>query len=324
MKNIIVIGGGTGTFVVLSSLKNYPVNLKAIVSMADTGGSTGKLRDEYGVLPPGDVRQCLSALSQTPLLRDLFNFRFRGGSLAGHNFGNIFLTALEKVTGSFKEAVLASAKILNVKGQVLPSTLDKINLCVKLENKKRVCGESNIDEVRGWNGNLRIKKAYLSPKGRLTKEAKEALITADAIIFGPGDLFTSIIPNLLLFGFIAAMKNSKAKKIYVCNLMTKFGQTNGFTVSDHVREVERYLGKKVLDFVLYNKKRPPSKISAYYKKEKEFFVEPDPKNFSKKIKFIGLDLLNKKIVQAVSSDVLRRSLIRHDPIKLAHAILKII
>lgn len=322
-KNIVIIGGGTGTFVVLSALKKYPLKLSAIVSMADSGGSTGRLRDELGVLPPGDVRQCLVALSQTPLLRDLFNYRFKSGSFSGHNFGNLFLAALEKLTGSFLQAVLEASKILNIKGEVIPVTTDKVNLCAKLENDKIIFGESNIDRAFGFYGNLKIKKAYLKPKGEITPEARAAILKANAIILGPGDLYTSLIPNLLVFGVKETIRKSKAKKIYICNLMTKFGQTNGFSVFDHVLTLEEYLGKNVLNFVFYNIKKPSPLILKKYKRKKEFFVEPDQENFPKNITFLGKDLLNKKIVQKVKGDYLRRSLIRHDPEKLAKALLTI-
>ncbi|MEW6407706.1 MAG: gluconeogenesis factor YvcK family protein [Patescibacteria group bacterium] len=323
MKNVVVIGGGTGTFTVLSGLKKYPVKLKAIVSMADSGGSTGRLRDELGVLPPGDVRQCLVALSQAPRLRDLFNYRFRSGSLSGHNFGNLFLAALEKLTGNFQQAVLEASKILNIKGEVIAVTTDKVNLCAKLEDGKVIFGESNIDRAFGFSGKLKIKKAYLKPQGKITLKARKAIITANAIILGPGDLYTSIIPNLLVAGVCNAIKKSKAKKIYICNLMTKFGETHGFNVSNYVLTLEKYLGKNVLNFVLYNTKKPAKPILDHYKKEKEFFVEIDPENFPSNIKFIGKNFLNKEIVQRCQG-VSVSHLVRHNPDKLAETILKII
>lgn len=324
-KNIVVIGGGSGVFATLSALKKYPsLNLKAIVSMADSGGSTGRLRDELGVLPPGDIRKCLVALSASSTLRDLFNYRFRSGSLSGHSFGNIFLAALEKLTGSFKKAVLTAAKVLNVRGEVIPVTTDKVNLCVKLEDGKEICGESNIDNVKGFDGRLKIKSAYLRPQGKITPEAKKAILTSRAIILGPGDLYTSIIPNLLVLGVVSAIRKSRAKKIYICNLMTKFGETHNFCVSDFVEVIEKYLGKGVLDFVLYNTKKPPQKILKHYQKEKSYFVFPDVKNFSPDIQFIGKNLLNTKIVHNKNKISSSSFLVRHSQQKLGRAILEII
>lgn len=321
-KNVVVIGGGTGTFTVLLSLKKYKdLNLFAIVSMADSGGSTGRLRDELGVLPPGDIRQCLVALSHSDkLMRDLFCYRYKKGSLSGHNFGNIFLATLEKITGSFKKAVLFSSKILAIQGEVIPVTCSKINLGVKLENGKTIIGEDKIDNVKGFDGRLKIVNAFLKPNAKITPEARKAIRKADAIIIGPGDLYTSIIPNLLVLGVREAIKKTAAKKIYVCNLMTKFGQTNNFSVSDHVEIIEKYLGKGILDLVIYNTQKPREQILKYYKKSKEYIVTPDPKNFQANIRFVGKNLLSKKIVQKVLGDKTKRSLIRHSQEKLGQII----
>ncbi len=323
-KHIVAIGGGTGTFTVLSGLKKYPVNLTAIVSMADSGGSTGRLRDELGVLPPGDVRQCLVALSQSPRLRDLFSYRFSTGTFKGHNFGNIFLAALEKVTGSFKEAVLESAKILNISGAVIPVTEDKVHLWVELENGQVVKTEDNVDRVVGFDGNLRISRAYLKPHARITPEAKKAILGADLIVIGPGDLYTSIVPNLVVLGLKEAIKQSHAKCVYVCNLMSKFGQTQGFGVIDHLAVIEKYLGKNRVNWVLYNTQKPSQNILGAYKKEKGHFIEFDGIGALRGAQFIGQNLLNTKIVQHVKSDALKRSLIRHNSEKLAKEIMRIL
>lgn len=317
-RNIVVIGGGTGTFTVLSSLKKYGnLNLSAIVSMADSGGSTGRLRDELGVLPPGDVRQCLVALSRSDkLMRDLFCYRYQKGSLSGHSFGNIFLATLEKITGSFKKAVLESSKILSIKGKVIPVIEKKVSLGVKLKNGKIILGENQISNVKGFDGRLKIKTAFLKPKAKVTLEAQKAIKNADIIIICPGALYSSIIPNLLALGICDTIRKSRAKKIYICNLMTKFGQTNRFKVSDHVREIEKYLGANILDCVIYNTKKPSDKILRYYQKSKEYFVEPDPQNFKSTICYIGRNLLSNRIVQKIPGDRLKRSLIRHDQLKL--------
>ncbi|HLD00008.1 MAG TPA: gluconeogenesis factor YvcK family protein, partial [Patescibacteria group bacterium] len=239
MKRIVVIGGGTGTYTVLSGLKEYPVHLSAVVAMSDNGGSTGVLRDELGVLPPGDIRRSLIALSESPqIIRDLFNYRFESGGLEGHSFGNLFLTALEKVTGNFEEAVKEAGKILSIRGDVIPATLHNTHLYAKLEDGTVIEGETNID-IPKHDGRLRIKDVALKPKARVTKSARTAIQEADLIVLSPGDLFTSLIPNLLILGIPEAIRASKAKVVYCCNLTTKHGETNGFTVDDFVSTIER-------------------------------------------------------------------------------------
>lgn len=290
-KQVVVIGGGTGTFMVLSALRDYNLNLTAIVSMADDGGSTGVLRDQYGVLPPGDVRRALVALSQeSKTLRELFNYRFGGGDLAGHSFGNIFLTALEKLTGNFGSAVSEASRILNLKGRVLPVTLNNIRLNAKLADGKILKGETKIDipQMGAQRARAKIDKVWLSPSAEINPEAKKALLVADLIIIGPGDLYTSLIPNLLVRGVSETIKKSKAKKVYVCNLMTKYGETHGFRAEDFISEIERYLGKNVLDYAVFNRRSPPASILARYKKEKAEFIEP-PKPSAK---YILADLLD--------------------------------
>jgi len=268
------MGGGTGTFVVLSALKNYPVELTAIVSMADDGGSTGMLRDQYGVLPPGDARRALVALSESSeTLRELFNYRFQKGSLAGHSFGNIFLSALEQLKGNFGAAVEEASQVLNVKGRVLPVTLSNVRLFAELADGKILKGETNIDIPR-TKIRAKIKKVWLSPGAKINSEAREAIARADLIVIGPGDLYTSLIPNLLVRGAPEAIKKSKAKKVFVCNLMTKFGETHGFRAEDFIEEIEKYLGKNVLDYAVFNNKKPHPKTLARYKKEGAEFIEP--------------------------------------------------
>lgn len=313
IQKVVVIGGGTGIFPVLSGLKRYPVDITAIVSMADDGGSTGVLREEFGVLPPGDVRRALVALSwEEELLCRLFNYRFEKGSLKGHNFGNIFITALCKIfNDDFEKAIDATAKILNIKGRVIPVTLDKARLCARLEDGSLIVGETNID-IPKHNGNLKIEKVFLRPSCKINQRAKEAILKANILIIGPGDLYTSIIPNLLVKGVSEAIKKSKAKKIYILNLMTKFGETNNFRAIDFLNEIEKYLGKDVLDFVVLNKKQPPDKVLKKYRKNKAFFVEYSKEDFEgKKIKLIEANLLR-------GGDFLR-----HDPQKTAKVILKI-
>lgn len=289
-RNMVVIGGGTGTFTVLSALKDYDFNLTAIVSMADDGGSTGILRDQYGVLPPGDVRRALVALSGSDTLRDLFNYRFSKGDLAGHSFGNIFLSALEKIKGDFASAVKEASQILNIRGSVFPVTLDNIRLYAKLTDGKILRGETNIDIPR-TKIRAKIKKIWLSPKARINPEAKRAILSTDLIVIGPGDLYTSLIPNFLVRGVPEMIKKSRAKKVFVCNLMTKFGETNGFRAEDFVSEIEKYLGESVLDYAIFNSKKPAPAVLTKYKKENAEFVQP-PTLYSERPKYILANLLD--------------------------------
>ncbi len=322
IKKIVTIGGGTGHFALLSGLKEYPFEIKAIVSMADHGGSTGRLRDELGVLPPGDIKQCLVALSSSPkILRDLFLYRFNRGSLRGHSFGNLFLSALEKSAGSFERAIEEASKILAIKGKVIPATLDKIELVAVLENGKKVFGEEKIDTLKP--SKTKIKQVFLEPSGKINKQAKKAIKEASAIIIGPGDLYTSIIPNLLVEGMEQALESSKAKKILVTNLMNKRGQTPDFSVYDYLRIIEEYSFKGLFDIVIYNTKKPSKKTLERYKKEGDFveFKEP-PKNV--KTKFLGFSLLSEKTFKQTKADKVKRSLIRHNPKKLAQAIISVI
>jgi uncharacterized cofD-like protein len=316
-KKIVVIGGGTGTFTVLSGLKKYPLELSAIVAMADNGGSTGILRDELGVLPPGDVRQCLVALSHSDqLMRDLMNYRFSNGGLKGHSFGNILLSALEKVTGNFDQAVDKASEILRIQGKVIPATLNKVNLIAELQDKK-IVGECAIRSSELAN----FKKISLQPKAKANPKAINAIKNADAIIIGPGDFYSSLIPNMLVSGIPKAIKETKAKKIYICNLMTKSGHTSGFTVKRFTEEIEKYMDCE-FDYVVFNKKIPdPEILKKYsYQGEKTTIADKDlPKD-----KFIGENLINERFPQPQKNDFLKRYLIRHNPDKLAKIILKLL
>ena len=279
---------GTGTYITLG-LKEYPVNLSAIVAMSDSGGSTGVLRDELGVLPPGDIRRALVALSQSPqIIRDLFNYRFQNGSVGGHSFGNLFLTALEKITGDFEKAVEEAGKILSIRGQVIPVTKDSTHLHAILENGKEITGETNID-IPKHDGRLRISEVKLKPKARATKAAIDAIKKTDLIVLSPGDLFTSLIPNLLVKGISEAIKKSRARVVYICNLTTKHGETNGFNADDFVVNIEKYLGGRKIDYVVAHNNLPSKKLLSKYRKEKK---EPVliPKNKNRTYKLIRTDI----------------------------------
>ncbi|HPL14023.1 MAG TPA: YvcK family protein [Candidatus Aminicenantes bacterium] len=275
-EKIVVIGGGTGSYNVLCGLKKYPVDLTAVVTMMDSGGSTGRLRDEFGFLPPGDVRRCLIALSSdTGLLRKLFEYRFdRGSGLSGHSFGNLFLTVLRDLTGGDAAAVREAAKILNVRGQVLPVTLNNCQLGVVLENGQTVVGETNISIPR-HDPRLRIRSLFVVPRARINKEAEAAILEADKIVIGPGDLYTSILPNIAVSGVKAALRKTRARVIYVCNIMTKAGETLGFTAVDFVRELEHYLGRGIVRDIVCNDQKPPARLLKRYAAERAEFVEPD-------------------------------------------------
>jgi len=319
MRKITVIGGGTGTFVVLSGLKKYPLDLSVVVTMMDSGGSTGRLRDQLGILPPGDLRQCLVALSDAPLLwRKLFLYRFEKGDLEGHNFGNIFLAALEKVSSSYDEAIETVAYVLKTKGKVIPVTLNKLHLVAEYENEKKVTGEGLIDENHGEKS--RIKTAYLEPKGKANSKAITSIEESEYIVIGPGDLYTSIIPVLLVDDVKETMKKSKAKIIYIMNLMTKSGQTTNYKASDHVRDLVKYLGREP-DYILINNGTIASEVLSSYEHYNEVRVVNDLNKNSYQI--IEKDLVDVKKVEKNSSDILYRSILRHDSEKVAEVLINI-
>ena len=323
-RNVVTIGGGTGSFVVLSGLKNYEIDLNAIITMMDSGGSTGKLRDQLGVLPPGDLRQALVALSEaSDIWRKLFTYRFEAGDLKGHNFGNIFLSAIEKITDSNQEAIDRAADILQTSGRVIPITFDKCTLCAEYEDGSVIEGESNIDENE--KAGIRIRNIFLKPPANINLEAKRALERANVLIFGPGDLYTSILPNLLVSGVRETLRYVKAKKVFVVNLMTKVGQTEGFKVSDFINEIEKYLGEGSLSYVVVNSKKPSDDLINRYKEvDKVLPVEDDVGGTYRRAKIIRANILSDYAYDKSSSDDLKRSLIRHDPDKLAKVLYRII
>ncbi len=318
----MVIGGGTGSFTVLSGLKGYNVDLSAIVSMADDGGCTGILRDELGVLPPGDVRQCLVALSDSSrLMRSLMNYRFENGGLGGHSFGNLLLSALEKVTGSFPKAVEEAGKILSIKGKVIPVTTHQVRLKMILENDKLLEGEGLVyasEEIdKGY------KSIYLEPIPKANERAIDEIMNADLVILGPGGLYTSLIPNLLVDGIAKALRDTQAKKIFVVNLMNKKGQTTKFKVNDYLRELKRFLGRDIFDFILINKSKPSKELIEKYAREGDLVMNNLPES-DKRV--ISADLIDNKISEYSESDALarHRAFIRHDSGKLAAELMKIV
>ncbi len=323
LKKIVVIGGGTGTYTVLSGLKKYTPHLTAIVTMMDSGGSSGRLRDEFGQLPAGDVRQALVALSsESSALRELFNYRYsKGGGLEGHSFGNLFLTALAETTGGMDKAVQEASAILNIQGKVLPITTTDSTLIAEYEDGRIVEGEGNIDEPENI-GDVKIKSIYLKPRATVYEPSLQAIAEADLIVMGPGDLYTSLIPNLLVAGVGEAIQKSPAKKVYIMNLMTKFGQTYGFKASDFIGELEKYVGQCINFVLINNKELPKDVIERYYEEDKDVPVQDDLQDNGFQI--IRNDFLASDPVKKKSGDVLKRSLLRHDSDKLAQAIMEVI
>ena len=321
---IVVIGGGTGSFTLLSGLKKYTHSITALVNMVDDGGSTGMLRDELGVLPAGDVRQCLVALSSSPKVRDLFNYRFDEGSMKGHAFGNLFMAALEKMTGSFSQAVETASEVLGVNGRVFPITLDDTKLSLKLRDGTVVEGEHAI-EVTNIPGDERP-WLELSPPATINPHARQAILDADLVVVAPGLLYGSLAPALLVRGVTRALAETKAKKVYVCNLVTKPTQTDGFTVADFVDEIERFAGVS-MDYVLYNNYRPPQALLDKYAHNGEYLVEWDEEELKKKHYYAsgkhlianGVRQLNKKADPLAAL----RSLIRHDSDRIARELMRI-
>lgn len=325
--NIVVIGGGTGSFTVLTGLKNYVSSVTALVNMADDGGSTGQLRDEYGALPPGDVRQCLVALSSSPKVRELFNYRFDGGSFSGHSFGNLFLTALEQMTGDFAKGVALAEEVLRVDGHVVPITLDDIVLVAK-DGSKAYQGEFEIAHQKFANKRPKLAVAKKSGgRAKANPEALAAIKNADLVVVAPGNLYGSLAPALITPGIGKALQTTAARTIYVCNLVTKPGQTDHFMVHDFASEIERLAGGHFLDYVVYNVHKPSKKLLAHYAAEGELPVEIDTIALKKAhYKAKGAELLAGQVWRnpnAKDPIAAQRTLIRHDPDAVARAIMKI-
>ena len=322
---IAVIGGGTGSFTMLTALKGYTTQIAAIVSMADDGSSTGVLRDELGTLPSGDVRQCLVALSDSPKIRDLFDYRFEEGTFAGHAFGNLLLTALEKVTGDFSEAVETASEILRINGVVIPATLDDVRLKMEWPEKSLILHGERVIDVEFFKNDPRKAQLSLTPTATANPRAIAAIQQADLVVIAPGDLYTSLGPLLVIDGIGEALKNSSALKVYVSNLVSKQGQTDHFTVSDHAAEIERFAGTPFLDYVVYNSQIPSEKIAARYKAEGGSVTVVDEDVLrDAHYKSAGGSFLG-QTAKAHTADLLSvpRSLIRHDTDAVAKANLEI-
>ena len=277
---MVVVGGGTGNRTTLSGLRHEDCDLTAVVAMTDSGGSSGRLRDELGILPPGDIRQCLIALASddpsTALMAQLFDYRFNAGNgLQGHSFGNLFLTALTEVTGNIATAIDETSRMLAIKGRVLPVTLTRSTLVARLKDGSEVGGEANIDQ-RNEGLDIPIDYVYLEPKAYAYPPVIQAIEEADAVIMGPGDIYTSILPNLLVEDVAQAIINSRATKICICNLMTKPGESDGFRASDFLNLITEYLSTdKPLDYLVVNSAPYPERLLQRYSSFNQYPVEVD-------------------------------------------------
>ena len=311
---IVAIGGGTGLSTMLKGIKKITNNITAIVTVGDDGGSSGKLREELGVLPPGDIRSCIAALADDEdLVAKLFQYRFKDcAGLSGHSFGNLFLTAMCSITGNMVNAVQESSKVLSIRGRVLPSTLDDMRLVAEMEDGSIIKGESNIPE-----SGKKIKRLFTEPaKCKPLADAIIAIQEADLIILGPGSLYTSVIPNLLINDISKAVSEAKAKKIYVCNIMTQPGETDGFAVSDHIKTLLKHAKyEKIIDAVLVNTELPKELIAPYLDAGSEP-VSVDEKEINK----MGIEIVQKNLIADKRFEDGHSSFVRHSPMRLARVI----
>ncbi len=308
---IVVLGGGTGLSTLLRGLKKISTNLTAVVTVFDDGGSSGRLRREQGILPPGDIRNCLVALAEAePLLTQLFEHRFKGGDLDGHSFGNLFIASLVQVAGDLETAVKECSKVLAIRGRVLPTTLHDVTLCAEFADGTVVEGESAIPRA-----GKTIRRVFLKPaRVPALQDVLEAIGEADLIVLGPGSLYTSVIPNLLVGGVVDALRRAHGLKVYVCNVMTQHGETRGFRASDHVRVVLEEGGRGLFEHVLVNNRRPRNQaLLARYSQEGAEPVEPD------------VDAIRTLGLRAIAEDLIsEQELVRHDPRKIGTVLLQLL
>lgn len=311
---IVAIGGGTGLSILLRGLKEYTSNITAIVTVADDGGGSGILREDLGMLPPGDIRNCILALANTePDMERILQYRFKEGSLKGQNFGNLFIAAMNEIYGSFELAIKETSNVLAVTGKVLPMTLEDVVLYAVLENGNVVEGESNIP-LKNKEASSKIDRVYMEPKiSYPVEEAVEAIEEADIIVLGPGSLYTSVIPNLLVNDMVGHIYKSKAKKVYLPNVMTQPGETDGYTVFDHVEAILKHSRKDLLDYVIVNIEKIPEETLEKYKEDGSkpvILTEEDEKR---------LNNLNIKMIKSNLIEV-KKDYIRHDSLKASELI----
>lgn len=307
---VVVIGGGTGLNSLLRGLKSHTNNITAIVSVADEGKHSRKIRNEFGLLPPGDIRNCIVALSDSgPLMAKLLEYRFsEGKELKGHNVGNLLIAALSRITGSFEKGVEETGKILAIRGSVIPVSLGTTHLCAELENGKVIREEPNV-EMHKTKYKSEVKQLFLDPPVHAYGPSVEAIKNADIIVIGPGSLYTSILPNILVKGIPEAIASSAAKKVYVCNVMTQPGETDKYDAALHVEKIVKYLGKSVLDYVVVNDERAPEELYRKYREEGSDRVRYEEGSLDK----FGVTIINAPLMT-------RENLLRHDPEKLARTV----
>lgn len=312
---IVAIGGGTGLSTMLRGLKYYTSNITAIVTVADDGGGSGDLREDLGILPPGDIRNCILALSDTePLMEELLQYRFKDGRLKNQSFGNLFLAAMDGLSNNFEEAVRKMSSVLAVTGKVVPVTLENITLKAELKNGVVIEGESNIPEaVKQYDSP--IERIFINPKdAKALKEAIGAITEADAIILGPGSLYTSVIPNLLVKDIASALQKTKALRLYVSNIMTQPGETDGYSVSDHIKAIYRHGGEGIVDYIVINTEKIEKELQEKYMEKTSELVDVDE------------DILKKMGVVTVKGDFIKikNGYVRHDSDKLADILVETI
>jgi uncharacterized cofD-like protein len=311
---IVAIGGGTGLSTMLRGLKEYTTNITAIVTVADDGGGSGVLRQTLGMLPPGDIRNCLVALAHTePVMEELMQYRFQEGTLKGQSFGNLFIAAMNGISLNFEEAIKKMSDVLAVKGKVYPVTLEDVSLYGKLSDGTIVKGESRIPE-ECFERKVKIERVYLEPENpKPLEDALYAISDADCIIIGPGSLYTSVLPNLVIKEVAEKIRSSKAIKIYVSNIMTQIGETDGYKLSDHVKALEKHCGENIIDFIIANDGPIPDVYFEKYKNDGQDLVQIDEENLPKNIEVIREDLVH-----------IQNGLLRHNTYKLSNTIMKLI
>ena len=311
---IVAIGGGTGLSTMLRGLKDYTSNITAIVTVADDGGGSGVLRETLGILPPGDIRNCVLALAHTePVMEELLQYRFKDGDLKGQSFGNLFIAAMNGISVNFEEAIKKMSDVLAVVGKVYPVTLDNVRLHAELENGKIVKGESHIPEA-AEEEHSKIKKVFLEPNG--AKPLEDALFeidSADCIIMGPGSLYTSILPNLVIKEVAERVARSKALKIYISNIMTQPGETDGFKLSDHIMAIERHCGSNMIDFVVANDGTIPEPFYSKYKSDGQEIVQIDKENLPRHMEVVSDNFV-----------LINKGHLRHNTKKLASSIMGLV
>ncbi|MEF9952363.1 MAG: YvcK family protein [Clostridium sp.] len=310
---VVAIGGGTGLSTMLRGIKQYTSNITAIVTVADDGGGSGMLRQSLGMLPPGDIRNCLVALANTePLMEELMQYRFQDGDLKGQNFGNLFIAAMNGISVNFEDAIKKMSDVLAVKGKVYPVTLDDVKLHAVLSDGSVICGESKIPQ-ECINKHLNIESIFLEPKPKALDDALFAIKNADCIIIGPGSLYTSILPNLIIDEVAKEIKSSAAMKVYVANIMTQPGETTGYKLSSHIEAIEKICGKGIIDIVIANKGYVPDSYFEKYKDDGQEKVILDTENIPRSIMVVYEDLVD-----------LSKGFVRHSTDKLSRVIMNLI